>query len=333
MSLPPSAHPPPFQITRASHVVLTVRDLAASRAFYVDGLGLVASEETADALYLRGTEEACHHSLVLRKTSGAPACERVGLRVYTDDDLDRAKAYFDKAGLPARFVDVPYQSRTLHVSDPLGTPLEFCATMETMPRLTIRFDGHRSASPQRIDHMQILAPDVPRLGAFYAGLGFRISEYIAPDGGDEMTFVFLQRKGNPHDIVFGNGTGPRFHHVAYTASEIYRVIYACDVMGSLGFGQNLEFGPGRHGPGHAFFVYFRDPDRHRIEIFNTHYQMMDVENEPARWNTSSLMTRPWGPPAPRRWHFEASPFAGLAPRDPARMPNPLTLERWLAEQG
>ena len=40
----------------------------------------------------------------------------------------------------------------------------------------------------------------------------------------------------------------------------------------MGFAENIEYGPGRHGPGHALFVYMRDPDGHRIELFNTHYQ-------------------------------------------------------------
>ena len=40
------------------------------------------------------------------------------MRVYTEDDLELAKAYFERAKLPARWVDVPHQGRTLHVSDP-----------------------------------------------------------------------------------------------------------------------------------------------------------------------------------------------------------------------
>jgi catechol 2,3-dioxygenase len=107
---------------------------------------------------------------------------------------------------------------------------------------------------------------------------------------------------------------------------------ACDILGTLGFGKRLEHGPGRHGPGHALFVYFRDPDGHRVELFNTHYQMMDIENAPVRWNASYTRQRGWGLPPQRKWHFEASRFAGVEPRDPARMPDPYTLEKYLAEQ-
>ena len=72
MSVPKTNPDAPFNMTRASHAVLTVKDLGASRAFYVDAIGLVVSDETKDALFLRGVEEAAHHSLVLKRTSEAP---------------------------------------------------------------------------------------------------------------------------------------------------------------------------------------------------------------------------------------------------------------------
>ena len=206
MAIPKPNYNPPFNITRASHSVLHVKDLAKSRAFYVDLIGLIVSDEDKDTIYLRGVAEVCHHSLVLKR-AGAPQAERVGMRCFTEEDLEKAKSYFEKAGLPAQWVERPYQGRTLHVSDPLGLPLEFCATMTTKPRLMTSFEHHHGAVPHRIDHFRILVPDVQRELEFYTGLGFRLSEYIAPDGSDDPLFVFLQRKGNPHDIVFGQAPG------------------------------------------------------------------------------------------------------------------------------
>ena len=332
MAIPRAAYPAPFNTTRASHIVQTVKDLARSRAFYVDCFGFVVSDEDSKTLYLRGIEEACHHSLVLKQSAGEPVCERIGMRVYTEEDLDKAMHTFAGAGLPAQFVEVPHQGRTLHVSDPVGTPLEFCATQPVKPRLVVQFKQHHGACPLRIDHFQILTPEVPKACQFYCDLGFRLSEFIAPDGTDELLFVFLQRKGNPHDIVFAGGRGPRLHHAAFSVPDAAHILQACDVAGVHGFGGNLEVGPGRHGPGHALFTYFRDPDGHRIELFNTHYQMMDIENEPVRWDLSSLRTRPWGMPARESWFEEASVFNGVATKDPAQKPNRMTLERFLLER-
>lgn len=332
MAIPRAVYPAPFNTTRASHIVWTVKDLARSRAFYVDAFGFAVSDEDPRTLYLRGIEEACHHSIVLKQSAEQPSCERVGLRVYTEEDLDKAMHYFHSAGLPARWVEVPHQGKTLHVSDSVGTPLEICATQPTKPRLVVAFQQHHGACPLRIDHFQILTPEVAKACDFYSALGFRLSEYIAADGTDDLLFVFLQRKGNPHDIVFAGGRGPRLHHAAFAVPDAAHLLQACDIAGAHGFGGHLEVGPGRHGPGHALYTYFRDPDAHRIELFNTHYQMMDIENEPIRWDLSSLRNRPWGFPPRRSWYEEASVFAGIAPQDPANKANPMTLERVLAEE-
>ena len=128
MPIPVQVFDPPFRITRASHAILGVRDLKASRAFYTDVAGLVVTTETADAIYLRGIEEACHHSLVLRRSETRDA-GRIGLRVLTETDLDRAFDHFADAGLGPCWAEVPNQGRTLHVSDPVGTPLDLCAQM------------------------------------------------------------------------------------------------------------------------------------------------------------------------------------------------------------
>ncbi len=332
MSLPSPVFDPPFRITRASHVVLTARDLSASLQFYSEVVGLVLTAREDDTLYFRGVEEACHHSLVVRRAP-APACVRIGMRVLTESDLDRAKTFFDERGCAVQWVEVAHQGRTLHVTDVADVPLELCARMPAMPRMITEFTAHKGGCAQRLDHYQILTPRVREACELYMSAGFRLSEYIAPAGSPELLGVFLQRKGNPHDIVLFNGVGPRLHHFAYLSPERHHLLHACDVAGALGYGAQVERGPGRHGPGHAMFVYLRDPDGHRIELFNTHYQIMDLENEPVRWDPSDhRISFPWGLPARRAWFEEATSFLDTPAREPARKPSPLTLEAWLAGQ-
>ena len=310
MILPTSVLKPAFSITRASHAVYRVRDLARSRAFYVDLLGLVVSDETSDTLWLRGLEEGCHHSLVLKE--GEPACERVGMRVLTEEDLDMAAAHFARGGFPTAWVEVDHQHRTLHTTDPAGTPLEFCATMETRPRLFHHVELHRGASAQRLDHVQVITPNVAACLAFYAAMGFRLSEYVVRPDSEEPIMVFLQRKGNPHDIVFAEGAGPRLHHVAYTVPETHNLMTAADLLVRQGSADQVEFGPARHfSPGLARFLYLRDPDGHRVELFPSHYQTIDVEDEPIRWQMPDFQIGGWQNP-PERWLTEASGFAGQA---------------------
>src|SRR6476620_10213513 len=115
MSLPPINFRPPFNITRASHLVLTSRDLAKARDFYTEVVGLKVSDETATTIHFRGLEERAHHCLTLKRTKEEPACERIGFRVFDEEELETAKAHFDVQGRVAKFVTVPFQGRTLHV--------------------------------------------------------------------------------------------------------------------------------------------------------------------------------------------------------------------------
>ncbi len=123
MPVPQHIFNPPFNVVRCSHVVLTVRDLEVSRRFYGDILGLQVEDAAQDAVYLRAMEERNHHSLVLKR-GDEPVAERLGFKVGSEEDLDRAYAFFKERQLPAAFVDVPYQGRTLHAADTQGNPLE-----------------------------------------------------------------------------------------------------------------------------------------------------------------------------------------------------------------
>lgn len=306
MKLPEAIFKPPFSITRMSHAVMQVSDLDASLDFYSEVLGMAVSDRSTDTIWLRGLEEGCHHSLVLKH--GIPGCERVGFRVLIEDDLDLVEAHFRSAGLPTSWVEVPYQSRTLHTVDPVGTPLEFCVSMEVRPRLFHHVELYRGASAQRIDHVQVLTPGVAEAMRFYMGMGFRMSEYVLPEGASDPVFIFLQRKGNPHDVVFANRGGLQLHHVAYTVADTAALIHTAELMVRRGEGDRVEFGPARHfSPGLARFLYIRDPDGHRVELFPSHYQTMDIEDAPVRWTPEEFRIGGWQEP-PQRWLDEAIPF-------------------------
>ena len=80
----------PPDIVRTAYVELVVTDLARARAFWVDLVGFHVDGGGAGRLYLRGYEEFVHHWVLLRV--GPPtACARIGFRVRTPDDLDRAE--------------------------------------------------------------------------------------------------------------------------------------------------------------------------------------------------------------------------------------------------
>ena len=145
-----------------------------------------------------------------------------------------------------------------------------------------------------------------------------------------MWGVWLKRKNNTQDIVFSNGAGPRLHHIAYHTPEVANVIHAADVMSSMGLAGSMDRAPGRHGIGNAFFIYFRDPDGHRVEVFTSHYNFIDNDQEPKRWElTDTTRSQLWGFPAPKKWFYEASEFEGIEVQMPLKDSPPVTLEDFL----
>ena len=304
---------PPYDIVRAAYAELNVTDLAASERFYVDLLGMVVAERTSDTLYLRGWEERLRHSLVLRQAPVAAAA-RLGFRVRRDEDLDLLAADLEAQGLVTEWTHGPEPGvgRALRVWDPLSYPLEFFHQMEQAETQLQRFDLHRGAPILRLDHLNLHTPRIEDAFRFWTGLGFRCSEYISTDGPEErITGAWLLRKPTVHDVALTAGRGPRLHHAAFWIGEPAGVIRACDQLAAGGHAEVIERGPGRHGVSNAFFVYLRDPDGHRIELYSCDYYTGDPDLKPLRWSVNDVRCRSfWGTRAPDSWYDESSSILG-----------------------
>jgi len=303
--------PVPFDILRAAYVELHVRDLEASRHFYVDLLGLVVSAQTDDALYLRGWEERLHHSIVLRQADQAAAA-RLAFRTRGDADLDELASVLEGLGCTTWWVDgaLPQMGRALRARDPFGFPLEFFHEIGQVDSQLQRFDLQRGAPVMRIDHFNLHSPAMEETFAFWQRLGFRCSEYISTDGDpadERLAGAWLYRKPGVHDVALTLGRGPRLHHVGVWVAEPGGVLRTCDQLAAAGFSAAIERGPGRHGVSNAFFVYLRDPDGHRIELYTCDYYTGDPDHRSLRWSVSDPRCRSfWGTVAPDSWYEEST---------------------------
>ena len=262
-------------------------------------------------------EERGHHCVILRKSDKAEVAV-LGFKVYAEADLDAAHAFFHGQGLKVEWVNVPFMGRTLRTADPFGTPLEFYAQMDRLPPIHQKYALYHGAKPLRIDHFNCFSPDVDTSVAFYISFGFRVTEYTEDEASGRLWAAWMHRKGNVHDFAITNGKGPRLHHFAYWVPTAMNILHLCDVMASSGFLKNIERGPGRHGISNAFFLYVRDPDGHRLELYTSDYFTGDHDHEPLRWSLKDPRRQTlWGAPAPRSWFEQGSPFTGQAVREPA----------------
>lgn len=306
---------PGFDILRSAYPELLVTDLDVSERFYTEQLGMIVAARGDGSVYFRGWEERNLFSLVIRQAPVA-AVGRLAFRVGAPEDLDKAERWLAGRGLPTRWVDgaEPGMGRALRTSDPLGYPLELFYEMDRVETRLQHFHLHRGAPLLRFDHFNLHTPDVPTSFTFWRELGFRCSEYIATDGPDErITGAWLLRKPAVHDVALTAGRGPRVHHLAWWVGEPAGILRACDQLAAAGHSGVIERGPGRHGVSNAFFVYLRDPDGHRIELYSCDYWTGDPDHEPLRWSTADPRCRSfWGTKAPDSWYEESSLIVGPA---------------------
>ncbi|AHH99385.1 3,4-dihydroxyphenylacetate 2,3-dioxygenase [Kutzneria viridogrisea] len=305
-------------VIRCAYAEFVVSDLRASRAFYVDVLGLVVTHEDADTIHLRAFEEYLHHSLVLRR-GPVPALAVLGYRVRTPADLDLAEAYYRELGVRVRRREPGATlgiGEAVRVEDPLGFPIEFFHEAVHVERFTQRYDTHGAGAISRLDHFNLNTPDVPAARKYYEGLGFRVSEDIQDSDGTVYA-AWMFRKPTVHDVALTGGDGPRLHHIAFATHERHQILHICDHLGALRQSDMIERGPGRHGVSNAFYLYLRDPDGHRIEIYTHDYYTGDPDNPVITWDVHDNQRRDWwGNAVVPSWYTEASPVLDLdgAPR-------------------
>lgn len=292
-------------ILRIGHVVLVARDLAASKRFYVELLGLNVLHETTDAVYLRGVED---REWTLKLERGEqPRVREIGYKVGSDDVLDELARLAAQQGLAHQRTTALDRPAMLRMTDPFGFPVGFYFQSVKHPWLLQRYDLHRGPAIARIDHVNLFCPTVSAMAEWYqTQLGFRMTEYTEDKDG-VMWAAWMHRKGNVHDLAITNGTGPRLHHFAYWVPEAGRIFQVCDILAGARAEAAIERGPGRHGISNAFYLYLRDPDGHRIELYTSDYLTVDPDFEPIRWDRDDPRRQQlWGGPAPRRWFTEGS---------------------------
>ena len=304
----PTPTAPAPDVLRCAYMELIVTDLKKSRDFYVDVLDLQVTEEDENAVYLRSMEEFIHHNLILRQGTTA-AVAAFSYRVRSPEDVDRAEAYYRGLGCEVRrnrdgFVKGIGDS--VRVQDPLGFPYEFFYDVEHVERLAWRYDLYSPGALVRLDHFNQVTPDVPKAVDYMEKLGFRVTEDIQDDAGTVYA-AWMCRKPTVHDTAMTGGDGPRMHHVAFATHEKHNILAICDKLGALRLSDTIERGPGRHGVSNAFYLYLRDPDGHRIEVYTQDYYTGDPDNPRVTWDVHDNQRRDWwGNPVVPSWYTDAS---------------------------
>lgn len=306
-------------ILRLGQVELFVTDLERSKNFYVDVLGFIEVARSKGSLYLRAVEEFDRYTLVLTEQPQA-ALGSFSLRVSSPDFLEELQKRHEAAGIRTEYVTEtshPGKGPVLKVAEPDGMPVEFYHEMEQLEvgheeegveALPMRYSHlHRGIPPLCIDHMNMRVPNVDKALEYWRDiLGLSVSEYV--QDGNEKFAAWTRAKTSTHDVALVKQERTSLHHFAYIVDGVASVVKAADLLADAGYRESIEYGPGRHGVSNAFFLYVRDPDGHRLEIYAGDYKR-DQDLKPICWTKAQFDQKGrlwWGPQVPQRF-FETTP--------------------------
>jgi catechol 2,3-dioxygenase len=281
-------------VTGISHVKLRVRNLRDSLEFYAGAIGMIVTEEDGLEAHLRGYEEDFHHSLVISEGRDL-GLEHFAFWVKRRESLNSIVKILEARGLKYRYNEEEKGvGEAVLVEDPSSFPVEFVASMKGEAFKHQDFVTRRGGFPLRLDHVTLHTQLVDEEVGFYKGdLDFLVTEEIRSKEGKTVG-IFLSRKGNTHDVAFFRADGPAVHHVAIQVRDLNDIVRVCDILGYTNRVEQIEFGPGRHRATNGLFIYLRDPNGYRIELFTGDYLVVNPNWRPIVWEEDPKRLVLWG---------------------------------------
>jgi catechol 2,3-dioxygenase len=287
-----------MSIVKLGHVELRVTDLDRSLNFYTDVMGLAVTEEAKGSAHLRAS--VAHHEVTL-KQADRPGVEHYAWRVGGPEELDTYEQLLGSHGFEThRFEGESGQDVGLRFKDPAGLTVELYWEMESVgPK-----SRHRGIAPERVSHMVVATSAIEEFIALYRDvLGFQVSDYIQTPGG--TVGCFMRCNPEHHSLAVLHAPVPgALHHLAWYVPSFDGLKDAADILSETGNG--IEFGPGRHGIGENTYLYFRDPDRMRLEATGEMLFLPDPDYQPCVWKAEEFgrALSAWGQQPPESFTTE-----------------------------
>ena len=298
----------PLKVLRVGFLGLNSARRDESKDYYNRVVGLPTVAETPQESYF-----GCgfgSHALSLH-TADHPGFRHLGLQISGHGPLDDALAALRADGITGQIKSSPLHGveSVIEIADPDGYRLLLYRD-EASSKTNFPIHG---ICPQKLGHVALWAKDAKRLEQFYSGtLGFRTSDWI------DNVFVFMRCNTDHHSVNFLNGPRPGMFHFAFELRDANHLMQSCDVLGRAKV--RIEWGPGRHGPGHNLYTYHRDPEGNIVELFAELDVVASEELgyfEPRSYHQDT-------PQRPKTWAFSpeidiwgAPPPASFTPPPPA----------------
>lgn len=275
-------------------VDLGFSDVDKALRFFTQVWNLGAVGENAGVHYLRGTG-ALHHILTIRRTA-QPGLIRMVFDATDRTAIDALHAQVAAHGLTT--IDPPARLRQPHgdygfgFKDPEGRNIAIVCGVQDHADVADRPDR-----PRKLSHVNVNAGDCDATFACYRdALGFRLTD-------TSQRLRFLACNSDHHTMVLGFAGGPTLNHIAFEMPDYESVMRGAGRMRDDG--RAIEWGPGRHGPGHNVYCYFLGPEDMPLEL-TAEMQQIDASHRaktPEQWQ--------WPPGRLDYWGISPGPSARM----------------------
>lgn len=285
-------------VSRFGHAALRVADLERAVAFATGFLGMRESERVDGTAYLSCNER--HHELMLIAGEEV-ALDHIAFEVDGGDELDELRQRLDGAGW--RLLEEPVEAGVedaVRCVGPGGFVFELFTGMATDPAAGFPDAGLR---PLAIEHATLTVSDLDETERFFVEmLGFIQSDRVP----GAISWLRCSHRHHDFNLIAGDDS---FHHQAWEVDGLTQIGQVADAIAERG--EELIWGPGRHGPGHVLFGYFADAEG-VINEFCADVEVIPPDYEPRTWPNAPTSGNRWGPQPPADFLSRGVPLYGRA---------------------
>lgn len=324
---------PIYDVAHLGHVELLTPTPDESLTFFTQTFGMYEVARQGDSIYLRAWED---HDLTTMKltASNRAGLGHVGWRATSEQALHRRVRALTDRGADGHWLEgdlghgpaFSFLTPSEHRCEIYYESDKFVATGDDVPALPNQPQkfAPRGAAAARIDHLNLLAPNVVDVREFMTDtLGFKLRERLIPGGADAdigEVSAWLSVMTKAHDLALTRDpelAGGRLHHLAYEVPNREDVLRAADIF--LEDGVFIEFGPAKHSRTQGFFLYVYEPGGNRMEIFSGGFQIFAPDWETITWDTETGgRSTAWGLDVPESFHSHATPVLTSDPAHTAK---------------
>ncbi|HXD67303.1 MAG TPA: VOC family protein [Solirubrobacteraceae bacterium] len=308
-------------LAHIGHVELLTPHLEQSVRCFTDVLGLTVVGTAGESVHLRGESEYELSGLKLTASDDA-GIGHLGVRTRDAQALARCTAALAANGVAGAWTEgdvghgPAYAFRApgghlveLYWETERFVPESPAPGMPPLARDRLGRRGGAGVDVRRLDHVNLLAPDVARSASFAReALGFSLYDEVVEDDGS-VSGAWLSLGPRPLELVYALdrlGATGRLHHVAFWVDTREEVLRAADIF--VDHGVPIEVAPAQHTIGRSFFLYGFEPGGNRIEVTTGADLVLDPDPPTRTWTAAERRRGVgWGTAFPPSWTEYGTP--------------------------